>query len=58
MTRFLDELRATGNVAFACAAADITRAAAYDERENNEAFERAWRDAVARARRDLLTRLQ
>lgn len=49
--RFLAELEATGNVAFACAAADVSRSVAFDERELFPSFEHAWRAAQERARR-------
>lgn len=50
---FLAELSRTGNVAFACAAADVSRATAYEYRDSSPSFEQQWRDAATKARLEL-----
>lgn len=47
--RFLTELEVSGNVMFACVAADVSRQQAYTEREEQPSFELAWRASAARA---------
>ena len=44
---FLTQLALTGNVQEACMVADVVRATAYEERQNNDQFARAWMDAKA-----------
>lgn len=43
---FLERLRSSGNVRFACQAASIGRRTAYDRREADETFKAAWDEAI------------
>jgi hypothetical protein len=55
---FLAELAETGNLAFACCAADVTLAQAFDARAESPGFERQWRNAQSQARSKMLGRVR
>jgi hypothetical protein len=51
---FLAALKNTPNVSGACRSAGISRRAAYDHRDRDDAFARAWDDALAESTDDLV----
>lgn len=55
--RFLTELRHSGNIAFACRAAGVTRSQALADRDTSKAFQGRWAWAARLAREALEERI-